>query len=480
MNNHNNKEEINYKSKKILVVEDYDGLRKLVQKELDREGFFTEGVHNGNDAIEWAKKNNESLIILDYKLPDMSAADVIKTLNNEDVNVHYIVMTGYGDIKIAVEMMKLGVKDYIIKDSNFLELLPNAAKRVINDLENEKRLIKAEEALKSSEESYRLLAESVSDVIWKADPELKFIYISQSVNRMLGYSPEELINVTLNKLLTVESLKKLNDYYFKTLNKTRGKYQKNSKSEMLELEQFKKDGSTIWTEISISSIFNLKNQVGGFLGVTRDITERKLAERKLNQSFRELRRILEASIQAMGKATEIKDPYTAGHQKRVGLLSYEIAKKMELTEDQCEGVRLAGAIHDIGKIYIPAEILSKPGILNENELCIIKSHTEVGFDILKTIDFPWPIAKIVLQHHERINGSGYPKGLKGDDITIEAKIIGVADVVEAMASHRPYRPALGIKEAIAEIKKNKSILYDPKIVDICIKIITSINNLNLV
>lgn len=480
MNNHNHKEEINYKSKKILVVEDYDGLRKLVQKELYREGFITEGVHNGSDAIEWAKKNNESLIILDYKLPDMSAEEVIKTLNNEDVNVHYIVMTGYGDIKIAVEMMKLGVKDYIIKDSNFLELLPNAAKRVIRDLENEKRLIIAEDALKSSEESYRLLAESISDVIWKADPELKFIYISQSANRLLGYSPEELNNVKLNKLITTESVNKLNDYYYKMLNKKRGKKHKNSKSEMLELEHFKKDGSTVWTEISISAVYNLNSQISGFLGVTRDITERKLAESKINHSVKELRRILEASIQAMGKAAEIKDPYTAGHQKRVGLLSYEIAKKMELTEEQCEGVRLAGQIHDIGKIYIPAEILSKPGILSENELCIIKSHTEVGFDILKTIDFPWPIANIVLQHHERINGSGYPKGLKGDEITIEAKIIGVADVVEAMASHRPYRPALGIKEAITEIKKNKSILYDPKIVDICIKIINSINNLNLV
>ena len=200
-----------------------------------------------------------------------------------------------------------------------------------------------------------------------------------------------------------------------------------------------------------------------------------LRREKIAQSFKDLHNLLEASIQAMGKATEIKDPYTAGHQRRVGILSFEIAKKMKLPEEQCEGVRLAAAIHDFGKIYVPAEILSKPGVLSENELCIIKSHPEVGFDILKTIDFPWPIAKIVLQHHERINGSGYPNGIKGDDISIEAKIISVADVVEAMASHRPYRPALGIKEAINEIKKNKGILYDPKIVDICIEIITSSN-----
>lgn len=465
----------NYFLNKILVVEDYEGLRKLVQKELERYGFITDGVNSGEEAIKWVKNNNKSLVIMDYKLPDMSAEEVIKELVDEKVNVHFIIMTGYGDIKVAVEMMKLGVKDYIIKDSSFLDLIPNAAKRVISDLENEIKLIKAEDALKSSEENYRLLAESVNDLIWKADLDLKFTYVSQSVKRMLEYSPDELLNIKLEKLLTKESAKRLHDFYDKAIHKKEGNDHVNSKSQMIELEQRKKTGTTVWTEISVSLIYDSNKRVNGFMGVTRNITERKIAEQKIAQSFKDLRNLLEASIQAMGKATEIKDPYTAGHQRRVGILSYEISKRMKLTEEQCEGVRLAAAIHDFGKIYVPAEILSKPGILSENELCIIKSHPEVGFDILKTIDFPWPIAKIVLQHHERINGSGYPNGIKGDDISIEAKIISVADVVEAMASHRPYRPALGLKEAIKEIKKNRGILYDPKIVDICIDIITSPN-----
>ena len=465
----------NYYLNKILVVEDYEGLRKLVQKELERYGFITYGVNSGKEAIKWIRNNNECLVIMDYKLPDISAEEVIKKLIDEEVNAHFIIMTGYGDIKVAVEMMKLGVKDYIIKDSNFLDLIPNAAKRVVNDLENEMKLTKAESALKSSEESYRLLAESVNDLIWKADLDLKFTYVSQSVIRMLGYSPEELLNVKIEKLLTKDSIRRLHEFYNKVIHKKEGNNHINSKSQMIELEQVKKSGATVWTEISVSLIYDSNKHVNGFMGVTRNITERKTAEKKIAQSFKDLRNLLEASIQAMGKATEIKDPYTAGHQRRVSILSYEISKRMNLPEEKCEGVRLAAAIHDFGKIYVPAEILSKPGILSENELCIIKSHPEVGFDILKTIDFPWPIAKIVLQHHERINGSGYPNGIKGDKISIEAKIISVADVVEAMASHRPYRPALGLKEAIKEIKKNKGILYDPKVVDICIEIITSVN-----
>ncbi len=469
------KEDHKKKLTKILVVEDYEGLRKLVQIELERYSFITEGVNTGTEAVKWAKKNDKSLIIMDYKLPDMSAEDVIKQLINENINVHFIIMTGYGDIKVAVEMMKLGVKDYIIKDSNFLDLIPNATKRVIKDLENEAKLIKAEEALKSSEENYRLLAESVNDVIWKTDINLKFTYLSQSVIKFLGYTPKELLNIKLGKILTKESSVRLNDFYNQLLRKNGGNNHVNSKRVIIELEHVNKNGLKIWAEISVSLIYDSNKKINGFMGVTRDITERKIAEIQVDESFKDLRNLLEASIQAMGKATEIKDPYTAGHQRRVGTLSYEISKRMKLPQDQCEGVRLAAAIHDFGKIYVPAEILSKPGILSENELCIIRSHPEVGFDILKTIDFPWPIAQIVLQHHERLDGSGYPNGLKNDDITLEAKIISVADVVEAMASHRPYRPALGIHKAIIEIEKNKGLLYDPSIVDICINIVTSKN-----
>jgi HD-GYP domain-containing protein (c-di-GMP phosphodiesterase class II) len=170
----------------------------------------------------------------------------------------------------------------------------------------------------------------------------------------------------------------------------------------------------------------------------------------------------------MAMTIEMRDPYTAGHQRRVGKLSSAIATRMSLPADQIDGIRMAADIHDVGKIYVPAEILSKPGQLTEIESSIIRTHPRVGYDILKTIEFPWPIAAIVHQHHERIDGSGYPNGLSGEAILLEARIVCVADVVEAMSSHRPYRPAHGIEMALDEISRGRGRIYDPQAVDACL------------
>jgi len=175
-------------------------------------------------------------------------------------------------------------------------------------------------------------------------------------------------------------------------------------------------------------------------------------------------------VDMVGRIVETRDPYTAGHQLKVSELATAIAREMKLTVDRIEGIRIASLIHDIGKVSIPAEILSNPIKLNEIESSLIKDHSQIGYDILKTIDFPWPVAQIIIQHHEKLDGSGYPQGLKGNKILLEAKIIGVADVVEAMSSHRPYRPTLGIDKALEEISQNRGILYDPEVVDTCLKL----------
>ena len=190
-------------------------------------------------------------------------------------------------------------------------------------------------------------------------------------------------------------------------------------------------------------------------------------EEELKKTLAQLRKSLEATIQALALTAEARDPYTAGHQRRVADLSRAIAQKLDLPLDQVDGIRMAGSIHDLGKIYIPFEILNKPGKIRANEFELIKSHPEVGYDILKTIDFPWPVAQIELQHHERLDGSGYPFGLKGDEILLEARILAVADVVESMSSHRPYRPALGIEKALAEIKAGRGTTFDARVVDAC-------------
>ena len=198
--------------------------------------------------------------------------------------------------------------------------------------------------------------------------------------------------------------------------------------------------------------------------------ERKQAEQKFKLTHQKLKKTMDAALDTMSKIIEAKDPYTAGHQQRVSRLTTAIAKELNLSPDKVEGIRIASLIHDIGKISVPTEILSKTTTLSDIEFSLIKGHSQAGSDILKAIDFSYPVAQIVLQHHERLDGSGYPNKLKGDKILLEAKIIGVADVVEAMSSHRPYRPALGIDAALEEISKNKGVLYDPEVVDVCLKL----------
>ena len=198
--------------------------------------------------------------------------------------------------------------------------------------------------------------------------------------------------------------------------------------------------------------------------------KRKQAEEALQRSYDQLRETFIATVNALASTVEMKDPYTAGHQRWVTRLACAIAKEMNLSEEQIEGIRMAGLIHDIGKINIPAEILTKPGHLSEIQYNMVKIHPQVGCDILKEIKFPWPVAEIVLQHHERMDGSGYPQGFSGTEILLEARILAVADVVEAMASYRPYRAAHGIEKALDEISRNKGTLYDPDVVDVCLKL----------
>jgi PAS domain S-box-containing protein/putative nucleotidyltransferase with HDIG domain len=196
------------------------------------------------------------------------------------------------------------------------------------------------------------------------------------------------------------------------------------------------------------------------------------AEEAQEKSLKELRQSLEGTVVALANTVEMRDPYIAGHQRRVAQLACALAQEMGFSPDQLEGIRVMGSLHDIGKIGIPAEILTKPGRLNEFEANLVKTHAQIGYAILKDLKFPWPVAQAILQHHERLNGSGYPSGLSDREIIPEARILAVADVVEAMASYRPYRPAVGIDQALEEISRNRGTLYDPEVVDICLRVFT--------
>jgi len=201
-----------------------------------------------------------------------------------------------------------------------------------------------------------------------------------------------------------------------------------------------------------------------------EIDNRKRMQLEIQHNFENLKKVMNATVQAITTTIEKRDPYTSGHQQRVADLSRTIAREIGFSENEIEGIYIAAAIHDIGKISLPAEILSKPVQLSDIEISLIQAHSATGYDILKGIEFPWPIAEIVLQHHERLDGSGYPRGLAGEDVLMAARIIGVADVVETMASHRPYRPSMGIDKALEEITQNRGVLYEPLVVDACLKI----------
>ncbi|MCX5799585.1 MAG: PAS domain S-box protein, partial [Proteobacteria bacterium] len=322
----------------------------------------------------------------------------------------------------------------------------------------------AEEALKLSEQKYRSIFENVIEGIFQTTPEGRFLTVNPVLARIYGYSsPEELIEtitdigrqVYVNPDERNEFLRIIQDKGVIT---------------GFELQLKRKDGSIFWASLNARTVYDENGNALYYEGTTEDITLRKEAEEKLTTTLESLRRAIGATIQVVVATVEARDPYTAGHQRRVTDLARAIATELGLSADRIEGIRMAASIHDIGKISIPAEILSKPARLTNIEFSLMKAHAQYGYEILKDVVSPWPLAEIVLEHHERINGSGYPRGLQGNGILMEAKVLAIADVVESMASHRPYRPSLGIDAALKEIEDNAGILYDREAVEVCMKL----------
>ncbi len=331
---------------------------------------------------------------------------------------------------------------------------------VLRDITDRK---KSEKAVSDSEGRFRSLIESTSDWVWEVNDKLIYTYVSRKIHDILGYEPAEVIGKAPVDLMPLKEANRVARVFDTALTQKKP-------FAFMENTCLHKDGHKVVLETSGVPFFDANGNVCGFRGMNRDVTERKRAEEEAQESFRKLQRTVEGTIQAIALTVETRDPYTAGHQRRVTKLAYAIAREMSLPNDQIQRVRISGLLHDLGKIFIPTEILSKPGQLTEVEFAIIKSHPQAGHEILKNIEFPWPISDIVIQHHERMNGTGYPAGLKGDEIVMEARILAVADVVEAMSSHRPYRPAIGLEKALKEIVNNKGVLYDASVVEACMRV----------
>jgi PAS domain S-box-containing protein/putative nucleotidyltransferase with HDIG domain len=320
----------------------------------------------------------------------------------------------------------------------------------------------AERALAESEELYRRLIAAIPDMIIRTDLKGNILFANEVAVRSGGFS-------------SAASLRGQNIFSFvapedaeRAISSAKNMFEKRIGPQEINLI-LNGNGRNLF-EINGGVLRDVNHIPYGMVFLCRDVAQRKKAETDLQESVQKLRSTLKEAIDSLASAIEMRDPYTAGHQDRVTKLASAVAAEMGLAPDRIEAIQVAGIIHDIGKLYVPAEILSKPTKLSELEYAMIKMHAQVGFTILSKIDFPWPIAQIVHQHHEAINGSGYPQGLMGKDILLEAKILCVADVVEAMSSHRPYRPALGTPSALEEIAQKRGILYDREVVDACLRL----------
>ncbi len=323
------------------------------------------------------------------------------------------------------------------------------------DITEHKRI---EKKLQESEEKYRSLA-STEDSLYLVDRNCRYLFANENYMGKFGPVRDSFLGRKYGEFHDDEDARGFADsvkYAFATGNSCQDEH-RGARSGGYFLRTF-------------SPVKDSEGNITSVTVVSTNITERKKAEEELQQTLGSLRNAMRATIQVLVSAVETRDPYTAGHQIRSADLARAIATEMGLSHDKIDAIRIAGSIHDIGKLSIPAEILSKPIELSENEFSLVKEHSKRGYEILKNIESSWPLAEIVYQHHERMDGSGYPRNLKGEEILIETRVLAVADVVESMASHRPYRPAKGIDAALEEIENNRELLYDADVVDVCLRL----------
>jgi PAS domain S-box-containing protein len=457
-------------SEAILIVDDEKLVRRLLVTTLSGEGYTCFEAGNAEEALAQLQNHPVSVILLDIMMPGKSGIELLNDVMAAYPDIAPIMISAVSNSDTAITCMKHGAYDYILKPFNTKEVTLRIEyalikrKLILDNNDYRKRLeqIVGEQAgeIWASEENFRNSLDNSPLGIRIVSEDGKTTYANHALFDIYGYtSAAEIGSIAYNKLYSPE-----------TYPDNRESVMKGQMGEQVpsnyEIDIVRKTGEIRRLMVSRGEV--RWNGERRFQMLYQDITERIRTAKALQASYDKLDKTLDAVIQTMALTVEMRDPYTAGHQHRVAGLACAIAAKMGLSPEIIKGIGVIGAIHDIGKICVPAEILSKPGRITEAEFSIIKEHSKTGYDILKGIDFPWPVALSVLQHHERMNGSGYPGHLSGGDIILEARILAVADVVEAMASHRPYRPSLGKEKALAVISLQKGILYDPAVVDACL------------
>jgi len=326
----------------------------------------------------------------------------------------------------------------------------------------------AEWALKEAQENYRDIFENAMEGMFRITSGDRLTTANATMATMLGYE-------STGALMALENVSR--DVFADPQAKLEMDRILREQGEIrfFETRVLTKPGAPFWVSINARAIRDSSGGVVAIEGSMIDVTEKRRSEELLKENLQRTRGLFLQTVSALAKTVQFRDSYTAAHQENVAELSCRIAKELGMSDEDIEGLRLAGLLHDIGKINIPLRYLTKPGKLDKDEWAIMREHPKTGYDILKNLNFPWPIAEMVLQHHERLDGSGYPGGLSGPRIMREARIMAVADVIDAMASHRPYRPALGIGPALEEIERNRGRLYDAEAVDAALRIFKKVN-----
>jgi len=445
---------------RIMIVEDESIVGRDIRNMLLGLGYEVSTVISTyHEAIKRIKNIKPDLVLMDIMLHGKPAGIEAAGKIYNVFNIPVVYLSAYADKKTLMRAKKTLPFGYILK--------PFEERELQTTIEIALYKFKMEKKLKEREQWFFTILKSFAEAVIVTDKKGKISFLNSFAERITEWKQEGALNKPLNNVLKLMN-KTTRKVYNYPINKILNGENSHIPNETILIS---KSGKGIYVDQKATPIIkNNQGNISGIVFTLTDISRRIKTEKELKKSWQNQRTAMRGVVQAMALIIETRDPYTAGHQCRVTKLACRIAEEMNLSKERIEGLRLAGELHDIGKIHVPAEILSKPGNISEAEFNIIKTHPKVGYDILKSINFPWPIAKIVLQHHERYDGSGYPSGLTGEQIILEAKILAVADVIEAMASHRPYRPALSIDTALEEINKNKGILYDPDVVDACLKV----------